>query len=56
MAAALQERLSQSGVACEADEDTFEEDFLNYRIGDVEFFFEDSLTNTTFNLPTSGRP
>ena len=29
-----------------ADEDTFEEDFLNYRIGDVEFFFEDSLTNT----------
>ena len=41
------------GAACSADEDSFEEDFLNYRISDVEFFFEDSLTNTTFNLPTT---
>ncbi|CAN5799274.1 hypothetical protein BH20GEM1_BH20GEM1_08140 [soil metagenome] len=41
------------GADCAADEDAFEEDFLNYRIGDVEFFFEDSLTNTTFNLPTT---
>ncbi|HJR52549.1 MAG TPA: TonB-dependent receptor [Gemmatimonadota bacterium] len=42
------------GAACTVDEDAFEEDFLNYRIGDVEFFFEDSLTNTTFNLPSRG--
>ena len=33
---------ASAGWACVADEDTFEEDFLNYRIGDVEFFFEDS--------------
>ncbi|HYO47931.1 MAG TPA: TonB-dependent receptor [Gemmatimonadota bacterium] len=39
------------GAACVVDEDAFEEDFLNYRIGDVEFFFEDSLVNTTFDLP-----
>ncbi|HYO45080.1 MAG TPA: TonB-dependent receptor [Gemmatimonadota bacterium] len=42
------------GAACVVDEDAFEEDFLNYRIGNVEFFFEDSLTNSTFNLPTLG--
>ena len=42
------------GAACDVTEDTFEDDFLNYRISDIEFFFEDSLTNTTFNLPTRG--
>ncbi len=41
------------GSACIADEDTFEEDFLNYRIGDVKFFFEDSSTSTVFNLPST---
>jgi outer membrane receptor protein involved in Fe transport len=42
------------GSACIADEDAFEEDFLNYRFGDVEFFFEDSLTNSVFNFPQAG--
>jgi hypothetical protein len=37
---------------CVADGDPFEEDFLNYRIGDIDFFFEDSTTNTVFNFPS----
>ncbi|HET6637326.1 MAG TPA: TonB-dependent receptor, partial [Gemmatimonadota bacterium] len=50
----LQDHFGDScGAACEVDEDTWDDDFLNYRIHDVEFFFEDSLTNTTFNLPTT---
>src|SRR5687767_634814 len=54
LAEILQDHYGDScGAACEVDEDTWEDDFLNYRIGDVEFFFEDSLTNTTFNLPTT---
>jgi outer membrane receptor protein involved in Fe transport len=53
MAEVLQDHIGAAcGSACVVDEDAFEEDFLNYRVGDVEFFFEDSLTNTTFNLPT----
>ena len=56
MAQVLQNHFGTAcGTACSVDEDTFEEDFLNYRIGDVEFFFEDSLTNTTFNLPSLGQ-
>ena len=45
-----------SGVCapeCLVEGDTFEEDFLNYRLGDVEFFFEDSTTNTVFNFPST---
>jgi hypothetical protein len=41
------------GSACSVDEDAFEEDFLNYRIGDVKFFFEDSSPSTVFNLPST---
>ena len=41
----------ECGAACIADENAFGGDFLNYRIGDVEFFFEDSQVNTTFDLP-----
>ncbi|HYO47136.1 MAG TPA: TonB-dependent receptor, partial [Gemmatimonadota bacterium] len=53
MSEVLQEHFGDAcGAACVVDEDAFEEDFLNYRVGSVEFFFEDSLTNTTFNLPT----
>ncbi|HUP00163.1 MAG TPA: TonB-dependent receptor, partial [Gemmatimonadota bacterium] len=53
MAEVLQDHFGPAcGAACVVDEDAFEEEFLNYRVGDVEFFFEDSLTNTTFNLPT----
>ncbi|HUF90468.1 MAG TPA: outer membrane beta-barrel protein, partial [Gemmatimonadota bacterium] len=37
---------------CLVSEDTFEDDFLNYRLGDIEFFFEDSTTNTVFNFPS----
>ena len=37
---------------CLVSEDTFQDDFLNYRFGDVEFFFEDSTTNTVFNFPS----
>jgi hypothetical protein len=55
MAEVLQDHFQGNcGGACVVDEDAFEEDFLNYRVGDVEFFFEDSLTNTTFDLPTLG--
>jgi outer membrane receptor protein involved in Fe transport len=52
MSEVLEEHFAgECGAACMADEDAFEEDFLSYRIGDVEFFFEDSLVNTTFDLP-----
>ncbi|HET6362202.1 MAG TPA: TonB-dependent receptor [Gemmatimonadota bacterium] len=42
-------------LPCEnPDVDAFEEDFLNYRIDDVEFFFEDQQTSSVFNFPTTG--
>jgi hypothetical protein len=43
-AALLRERLGgQCGEDCSVDEDAFDEDFLNYRFGQVEFFFEDAF-------------
>jgi outer membrane receptor protein involved in Fe transport len=55
MAAVLEDHYGPGvcGSACSVDEDAFEEDFLNYRIGDVKFFFEDSSTSTVFNLPST---
>ncbi len=40
------------GVECEVDGYEFEDDFLNYLFGDVEFFFEDSLPGTVPDLPS----
>jgi outer membrane receptor protein involved in Fe transport len=59
--------LEDAGVDCanldfcsEADGDAFEEDFLNYRIDDVDFFFEDAIPSDQrlLNVPTlrSTRP
>ncbi|HUF90063.1 MAG TPA: TonB-dependent receptor, partial [Gemmatimonadota bacterium] len=46
---------TECGAECAVEEDAFEEDFLNYRVGDVEFFFEGSPPNTIFDLPPLGR-
>ncbi|HUF89484.1 MAG TPA: TonB-dependent receptor, partial [Gemmatimonadota bacterium] len=46
---------SPCGRECDVAEDAFEEDFLNYRVGDVEFFFEGSPPNSVFDLPALGR-
>ncbi|MBW3661355.1 MAG: TonB-dependent receptor, partial [Gemmatimonadetes bacterium] len=52
LAAIIAERLGPAcGSECEVTEDTFEEDFLGFRFGDIEFFFEDSIPFSTFNLP-----
>ncbi|MGH7542861.1 MAG: TonB-dependent receptor, partial [Gemmatimonadota bacterium] len=52
-AAILQSRLGEAcGIECEVSSHPFEDDFLNYRFGDIEFFFEDSMPNTVFELPT----
>ncbi|MFN2383633.1 MAG: TonB-dependent receptor domain-containing protein [Gemmatimonadota bacterium] len=44
-AALMRERIGdECGADCDAaDEHTFDDDFLNYRIGDVKFFFEDAF-------------
>lgn len=55
LAAVILAQRSDCGAECSVSEDTFESDFLNYRLGDIEFFFEDSLPNTVFNLPNSTR-
>ncbi|MBW3660786.1 MAG: outer membrane beta-barrel protein [Gemmatimonadetes bacterium] len=49
-AAIIEERIN-CGSECEVSESTFEEDFLNFRFGDIEFFFEDSLPLSVLNLP-----
>ncbi|HUP02137.1 MAG TPA: TonB-dependent receptor [Gemmatimonadota bacterium] len=38
-----QDRLAGRCTECNVDEHTFDDDFLNYRFGDVEFFFEDAI-------------
>jgi outer membrane receptor for ferrienterochelin and colicin len=56
MAAILREALGDAcDVECDVDESTFEDDFLNYRFGDIEFFFEDSTFTTIGSLPARNR-
>ena len=38
------------GAECTVTEDAFDQDFMNYRFGEVKFFFEDSLPGTVPNL------
>ncbi|MGH7572377.1 MAG: TonB-dependent receptor [Gemmatimonadota bacterium] len=46
------------GVDCQVDRHAFDDDFLNYRFGDIEFFFEDSMPMLILGLkrPTSENP
>jgi outer membrane receptor protein involved in Fe transport len=39
------------GSECSFSGDTWDDDFLNWRWGDIEFMFEDSAPGSTFNLP-----
>ncbi len=39
------------GSECTFSGNTWDEDFLNWRWGDIEFIFEDSAPGSTFNLP-----
>jgi hypothetical protein len=56
MAATLERALGDAcGAECDVDESAFEDDFLNYRFGDIEFFFEDSTHSTLFGLPRIDR-
>ncbi len=59
MAEIISSELSEEcGPACDANEDTFADDFLNYRFDDVEFFFEDSDPGDFPSIPqaTSTNP
>ncbi|MDX1660161.1 MAG: carboxypeptidase-like regulatory domain-containing protein [Gemmatimonadota bacterium] len=49
-ASIIAERI-ECGSECDVDESAFEDDFLNYRFGDIEFFFEDSIPGQVLNLP-----
>jgi hypothetical protein len=52
IAAVVRARLGDAcGAECEIEGDTFAEDVLGFRFGDIEFMFEDSIPGTTFNLP-----
>ena len=54
-AALLQKRLSgQCGEDCSVDGDAFDDDFLNYRFGQVEFFFEDAFPGAPDLLNVGG--
>jgi hypothetical protein len=56
MAAVLERALGDAcGAECDVDESAFEDDFLNYRLGDIEFFFEDSTHSAVFGLPRVDR-
>jgi len=53
LAAVIEERIGdRCGVECDVSESGVEDDFLNFRFSDFEYFFEDSLPGTVADLPS----